>query len=264
MALSNFYFERKSSYRKLSAPTKFILPLIFMTMCFIFDHPFWNFIPIIVVVFLLIYAKIPGQVVKSFISILYTLIPIISISWIIFYSNGTLLYTLGPVNIYSGGLIKAASMDFRFISLVMAVPLILGTMSQEEMVAGLRKMKLPYRICLIIAMTFRMIPTIEGDLGIIREAQMSRGVEFEKLSLIQKLKNFVSLIIPLFTVSISRIETLSRVIECRGVSYSKGRDKTFYKEPEVKFIDYFIIFAGLALLAAGIYLQARYNLFVMQ
>lgn len=262
MAIKNFYVPRQSSYRNLSAPTKFILPLVLMTTCFLLNHPLWNFAMIPVVIALLVWAKIPRPVVKSFATILYTLVPIISISWILFLREGSLLYQLGFVRIYSGAIIRAVSMSFRFTAIVLSVPLILGTMSQEEMVAGLRKMRLPYSVCFIIALTFRLIPTLEGDIDTIREAQMSRGIEFEKASLLQKVKNFASILIPLFTVSIDRIDTLGRVIECRGISYSKGRDKTFYKEPTITLLDYMLMLAALALLAAIVFFRYRYGYFV--
>lgn len=246
MTLSSFYVARDAPYRRLSPPTKVILPLAVTTAAFLVGQPITNLVLVLFVVALLRLAAIPGPVVRAFAQILLTLIPIITISWTLFYRGGAPLFTIGPVAVTEVGLVRAVATDLRFTAIVLSVPLILGTMPQQDLVAALRWLRLPYLVCFIVALALRMIPTLERDVAIIRDAQRSRGVELDKGGLVARVRGLASVVLPLMSVSIGRLEVLARVIESRGVT--RRGPRSFYRRPAPSRLDSAIMLGSVAAL----------------
>lgn len=242
---SNYYIPKDNPYRRLSPVTKFILPLAFVTVCFFINSPWYNFWLIPLALCLLWLAQVPGWIIRSFVRVLYTLIPIITISWLLLFKEGHEILRLGFITITDLGLQRALAMDFRFTAIVLSVPLILGTMPQQDIIAAMRKIHIPYLICFIFTMTLRFIPTLMGDYEQINQAQMSRGIELQKVGLIKQVQNLVVTTLPMLALSIMRVETISRVVECRGLMVTSGRQKTFYKNPVLKPVDRILILTTL-------------------
>jgi energy-coupling factor transport system permease protein len=246
MTLSSFYVPRDAPYRRLSPPTKVILPLALMTAAFLVSQPVTNLGLVLIVAALLRSAAVPGSVVRGFAQVLLTLIPVITVSWTVFYRSGAPVFNVGPIVVTEAGLIRAVATDLRFTAIVLSVPLILGTMPQQDLVAALRWLRLPYLLCFIIALALRMIPTLERDVAIIRDAQRSRGVELDKGGLVVRLRGLASIVLPLMTVSIGRLEVLARVIESRGVT--RRGPRSFYRRPTPGPVDLAIMFCSVGAL----------------
>lgn len=249
MTIASFYVPRRSAYRQLSPPTKLILPLVIMTAAFLVGQPLLNGALVVLVAVLLRAAAIPGHVVRTFAAVLWTLIPVITVGWTIFFRSGEVLLSLGPIDITTGGLYRAIATDLRFTAIVLAVPLILAAMPQQDLVAALRWLRLPYVICFIIALALRTIPTLERDVTLIQDAQRSRGVELDRGGLRTKVRSLAAVVLPLMTVSISRLEVISRVIESRGVT-SRRPCRTFYRRPQPTAMDKVVMIGSLLALFA--------------
>jgi|WetSurMetagenome_2_1015567.scaffolds.fasta_scaffold79178_2 energy-coupling factor transport system permease protein len=260
---SNYYVNRDNAYRRLSPVTKLILPLAFVTICFFVNSPWYNVWLIPLALFLLRLARVPGKVVQSFVRVLYTLIPFITISWLLLFKEGHDIFKLGIITITNLGLERALAMDFRFTAVVLSVPLILGTMPQQDMIAAMRKLHIPYAICFIFTMALRFIPTLMSDYEQIGQAQMSRGLELEKVNAVARVKNLVATILPMLALSIFRLETISRVVECRGLMLGSRRIRTFYKNPILTPVDYALIATAIVLTTVVGILRYRFGYFVI-
>lgn len=247
MTIASYYVPRDSRYRRLSAPTKLMIPLAIMTAAFLIGQPMLSLALVALVAVLLWLAAIPRSVVRTFASVLRTLIPVITIGWTIFFRGGEVLLSIGPVDITSGGLYRAIATDLRFTAIVLAVPLILAAMPQQDLVAALRWLHLPYVICFIIALSLRTIPTLERDVTLIRDAQRSRGVELDRGGIRVRLRGLASVVLPLMTVSIGRLEVMSRVIESRGVT-ARRPCRTFYRRPRPARLDWMLMLGSIAAL----------------
>ncbi len=243
-AFSTFYVPRDVAYRRLAAPTKLLLPLALMTLAFVVQDPAANLVVALAVVGLLRLAAVPWRIVRGFASVLVTLVPLVVVLWTLFYRSGDLLLAVGPVHVTVGGLTRSVATAFRVISIVLAVPLLLGVMPQQDLVAALRWFRLPYVLCFTLALALRMIPQLERDLATIRDAQRSRGIELDRGSLLLRARRLAMVVLPLMTVSIARLETLARVVESRGVLGARRR--TFYRRPRPRVVDVVVMTASIA------------------
>lgn len=260
---ADYYVTSDNAYRRLSPVTKLILPLAFVTICFFINSPWYNIWLIVIVFILLRVARVPGWVVRSFARVLHTLIPFITISWLLLFREGQEIFRLGFISITSLGLERALAMDFRFAAIVFSVPLILGTMPQQDLIAAMRKLGIPYTICFILTMALRFIPTLMADYQQISQAQMARGLEMEKVGLWIRVKNLVATILPMLALSIVRVETISRVVECRGLRLARGNSRTFYKNPDIHPADYALMTSALILTVLVGVLRYRFGYFVI-
>jgi energy-coupling factor transport system permease protein len=249
VTIASFYVPRRSRYRRLAAPTKLIVPVVVMTAAFLIGQPILNAALVVLVAALLRLAAIPAGVVRTFAAVLRTLIPVITVGWTVFFRSGEVLFSIGPLEVTSGGLYRAIATDLRFAAIVLTVPLILAAMPQQDLVAALRWLRLPYIVCFIVALSLRTIPTLERDVTLIRDAQRSRGVELDHGGLRTKLRGLASVVLPLMTVSIGRLEVMSRVIESRGVT-SRRPCRTFYRRPTPTGVDWAIMLGSLGALLA--------------
>ena len=87
------------------------------------------------------------------------------------------------------------------------------------------------------------------------KAQMARGADFESGNLIQKAKNMVPLLVPLFISAFRRANDLAMAMEARGYHGGEGRTKMHpleYKKTDK--IAYLVLLVYLALM----FLVSRY------
>jgi len=149
---------------------------------------------------------------------------------------------------------KAASISLRAITMFFLMLFMFVAISDRDLIHGLRSVKVPFAICLIISMTFRGLSMFQQEYFIIKEAMMTRGVEFDKTSIPKKIKNFISIFIALIILMFKRTEEMSASIEARGIPM-RSKNRTVYHYYPMKKKDFFIIFLLLAFLVYSIYLN---------
>jgi energy-coupling factor transporter transmembrane protein EcfT len=97
----------------------------------------------------------------------------------------------------------------------------------------------------------------------IREAQMARALELEKIPLIQRMKHFMAIIIPWLVISLKRVATLSAAIDSRGFQVTGGRKRTFFNEPKISAANFIIIAGLLGMFAIVLVLRTWLGYFVI-
>ena len=132
--------------------------------------------------------------------------------------------------------------SFRIILLLAFSNLFMLTTSPVEITDGvevlfkpLKKIKIPVdKFALIISISLRFIPTIFEELERIRKAQIARGAEIEK-SIVKRLKNVTSIIIPVFISIFRRADELAAALEARG--YPPESERTHFRAINIKIND---------------------------
>lgn len=133
-----------------------------------------------------------------------------------------------------------------FVALPVAILFISAT-NPSEFAASLNKIGVSYRIGYAVAIALRYIPDIQRDYHNISQAQQARGVELGKNEkLLNRLKNSVSILLPLILSSLARIDTISNAMELRG--FGKNKKRTWYTQKPFKAADWAAIALGVVLL----------------
>ena len=78
---------------------------------------------------------------------------------------------------------------------------------------------------MMMSIALRFIPILLEETDKIMKAQIARGADFENGNLIQKAKNLVPLLVPLFISAFRRANDLAMAMEARCYRGGEGRTK---------------------------------------
>lgn len=138
-----------------------------------------------------------------------------------------------------------------FVALPVAILFISAT-NPSEFAASLNRIGVSYRIGYSVSLALRYIPDIQRDYHNISQAQQARGIELgKKVPLLARLKNSVSILLPLILSSLNRIDVITNAMELRGFGKDKKK-RTWYVQRPFKRNDYLAMLAGLFLLAISV------------
>lgn len=166
----------------------------------------------------------------------------------------------GALQITDAGILNALLMTIRLIYLILGTSMMTLTTTPNQLTDGLEtalkplnKVHVPvHSIAMMMSIALRFIPILIEETDKIMKAQMARGADFEKGSLLQKAKNMVPLLVPLFVSAFRRAEDLAMAMEAR--CYNGGEGRTKMKPLKYKKRDYAAYGIMLAYLAVVIVL----------
>ena len=116
----------------------------------------------------------------------------------------------------------------------------------REMIAPLGKFGMPVdKLSLLFLLTLSFVPIISEQATRIREAQMARGISMGK-NMLSRVGKTLPVVIPLFTLSLSRAERLALVLESRG--YNSPIKRTSMKKLKFSGNDYALTVVAVALI----------------
>lgn len=155
--------------------------------------------------------------------------------------------------IHYDGLFKGIFFILRIVLIVVLSTLLTVSTSTTDINLGLEWVLYPFKliklpvseISMMFSLTLRFIPTLLIETNKIMKAQASRGIDFNEGSLLQKVKQIITLLIPMFFISINRAEDLANAMEARG--YVVGQKRTCIDELKFRVKDYiaFVIVGGI-------------------
>ena len=122
-------------------------------------------------------------------------------------------------------------MALRLIFLVVGTSLLTLTTSPIELTDGIESLLRPigkemaHELAMMMTIALRFIPTLMDETDKIMKAQKARGADFESGGIIQKAKNLVPLLVPLFISSFRRADELAMAMEARCYRGGSGRTR---------------------------------------
>lgn len=113
---------------------------------------------------------------------------------------------------------KALAITFRLLALLNTGRLLAMTTTPQETVNGLRKLFVPPTICFVIATAIRFLPILTHEMSEVKQAQQARGLKTNSLNPLKRVNAYLTLLVPLFALSLERAEHLALALEYRGFS----------------------------------------------
>lgn len=147
-------------------------------------------------------------------------------------TDGQTLVKIGPATITREGLWLSFYLVVRLVYLVVGSSLMTFTTTPNQLTDGLEKgfhflkrVHVPvHEIAMMMSIALRFIPILTEELDKIMKAQMSRGVDFESGSLLERGRKLVPILVPLFIAAIRRAGDLALAMDAR--CYNGGEGKT--------------------------------------
>lgn len=229
------YFPGNTIIHNLDPRVKIIISALFIGTLFFIN----SFIPYIFILgFILLSIKISKIPLKFILKGIRPLMFIILVTFFIniFLTKGEVLYSLGPIAITKEGLYQALFMALRLIFLITGTSLLTLTTSPIALTDGIEKLLNPFKkiglpaheLAMMMTIALRFIPTLLEETDKIMKAQMARGADFESGNILNRAKNLVPLLVPLFINAFRRADDLATAMEAR--CYRGGDNRTRLNE----------------------------------
>ncbi|ANF94901.1 energy-coupling factor transporter transmembrane component T family protein [Paenibacillus bovis] len=107
----------------------------------------------------------------------------------------------------------------------------------SEFASSLNRIGVSYKIAYSVAIALRYIPDVQQDFQNIAFSAQARGIDISrKEKLGKRLKNVISILMPLILTSVDRIEKISTAMELRG--FGRNNKRTWYKSRPFQKGDY--------------------------
>ncbi|MCU1417405.1 MAG: hypothetical protein JWP32_1579 [Schumannella sp.] len=158
--------------------------------------------------------------------------------------------SIGPLALYGDGLYYGFVLLGRIVASLIVALVVVMTTHPSDLFTSLAKLKMPYTLNFMLAMTLQLIPVFQREFGIIMSAQKSRGMKGTGFSAV--LPSFV----PVFVGAIERVQQLSISLESRG--FGSNGFKTSYRRVKVRARDWIIGGIG-AIAIAGLSAYSIYR-----
>jgi energy-coupling factor transport system permease protein len=140
----------------------------------------------------------------------------------------------------------------RLIDACMPLALMLMLTQLNDLTNALvRTLRLPYKYAFTITTALRFIPIFTTEMGLIMEAQMARGIEFDTKNPIKKLALVLPLSAPLLISSVGRTHYIAMAAEVRGF-YLRTR-KSGIKRYPFKLLDAAAIIFTVGVILAAVF-----------
>lgn len=154
----------------------------------------------------------------------------------IFFSHGKVLLDLKVLRITEEGLINAVVLSARMTLAVLFSIILSLTTSPLEISSSVEEIigkfpagrKLSSELGMALSLTLTFIPLISLQTNRIIMAQKARGVEFDKGKLPSRVKNSLSVVIPVITTSLKKAQDTAAALQIRG--YRPGHRLTSLRE----------------------------------
>lgn len=161
-------------------------------------------------------------------------------------------YWIIRISVTPGSIVYALTIGVRFLTMIGMSMLFIMTTQFEDLVAGLRKLHVPYILALSLGLALRSITLLTADLKAIVDAQRSRGLELDR-SILKRADGILSLAVPAVVCVIYRSRNVSSAMHCRGYGHT-GRP-TLYSRLRLGTNDWVVIACLLAGVTALAYLN---------
>ena len=252
------YYPVDSAVHRLDPRTKLFGTLIYIISLFFADNLLCYGAATLFLAAAIRMSRVPFRfIVRGLKAVVFLLL--ISVSFNLFLTDGTVLFRLGFLRITQEGLRLALFMALRLMYLVLGSSIMTLTTTPNQLTDGLEtslralnRLHVPvHEISMMMSIALRFIPILVEETDKIMKAQMARGADFESGNLIQRARNMVPLLVPLFVSAFRRATDLAMAMEARCYRGGAGRTKMKPLRYESRDrIGYMVLLGDLAVMAA--------------
>lgn len=255
------YFPGNSFIHRLDPRTKILATLIYIIAIFFADSFLSYGILTGFALAVILFSRLPlMMVLKSLKPIM--IIVVLTLGIHMFTAPGeTVLFTWKFLSVTQEGLELGVKMSLRLMLLLLFSSVLTFTTSPIVLTDGIESLLRPFKkigvpaheLAMMMTIALRFIPTLLEETDRIMKAQTARGADFSSGNLLQRAKNMLPLLVPLFISAFRRADELAVAMESR--CYRGGEGRTRMHELMYKGIDYAAFGTIFALTALLVFLR---------
>lgn len=257
------YYPAKSILHRLDPRVKLVSTLLYLISLFLFKSIPGYIVATVFLITVIQMSRVPiSFIVKGLKPIIMLLL--ITVLFNLFLTrDGDVLFHAWIFTITEGGLRTAVYMAIRLIYLIIGSSLMTFTTTPNELTDGiesllhpLNKIRVPvHEVAMMMSIALRFIPILLEETDKIMKAQIARGADLENGNIIQRAKNMIPILVPLFVSAFRRANDLAMAMEAR--CYRGGEGRTKMKPLQYKRRDY-VAYVSVAIYVVAVFVIGRY------
>ncbi len=161
-----------------------------------------------IVIVLIILLSLIGRVAKRFAKSMLLTVAISIVAFVVYLLSGFSL----SLSVVFG---------LRLFAVITSTSIFFLTSTPDELEHVMKWLRLPPDFVMIFVIAVRFVPVLLLDALQIMDAQRSRGLEFDKGNIIQRLRKTVPVLVPLIAVALNRSLDLAEAMDSRAYGASK-------------------------------------------
>lgn len=248
------YYMADSTIHRLDPRTKLLGTVLYIIALFLAEGILGYMLSFLFLATVIHLSKVPVKYMTKGLKSLFLLL-LFSVSFTIFLTDGKPIFHIGKLQATWEGVVVAIRTVIRLVMLLMSSTIMTLTTTPNDLTDGLekglgflKKIHVPiHEIAMMMSIALRFIPVLIEETDKIMKAQMARGADFESGNLIQRVKNMIPLLVPLFISAWRRSFDLAMAMEAR--CYRGGEHRTKMKPlvyQKIDYVAYFVLFAFMA------------------
>ena len=146
----------------------------------------------------------------------------------------------------------------KTLAIILVVPLVIFTTDVDNMIVGMVRARIPYKIAFIFSSTLRFFPLLFTEIGSIIEAQRLRGLAMEKMNPLQRVSVYAKVAVPLILGAMVKSQQLEVVLQSKA--FSGDPERTYLHESVLHKLDYALMLFFALFFVVVIFLYAAYGI----
>lgn len=262
------YFPGNSYIHRLDPRTKIIATIIYIIAIFLASTPAsYGALAAFAAVVILV-SRLPWLMVLKSLKPIWVIVILTLLIHMFTAPGEEVIFTWRFLSVTAEGLEMGLKMAVRLVLLLLFSSVLTFTTSPIVLTDGIESLLRPlkgvgvpaHELAMMMTIALRFIPTLLEETDRIMKAQTARGADFASGNLLQRMKNMLPLLVPLFISAFRRADELAVAMEAR--CYRGGEGRTRMHELAYSSRDYVALFLVLAL-AVGLAVARWGNLCVL-
>lgn len=209
------YLPHNTFLHRLHPSTKIVGLILMLVVTVAFVSP-WPQLTILCGVLLMAYFSRAMSNLRRILPLVITIMVFSCITWSLFKRVGDPFWTFGPLMLSWESIQYGAAMGFRLDAMMLSGMVFVSCTRVEEFSFGLRTLGLPFPVSFALSLAFRLVPLFFTRIGIIVQAQQSRGLDLHSGNVWQRTRKYVPLLVPIFVYAIRDTDLLAMALESKG------------------------------------------------
>ncbi len=227
------YYPAASILHKLDPRVKLVTTISFLVALFLVKNWVGYLVATIFLASVIRLSKVPFSFMVRGLKAIFMIL-MITVVFNLFLTPGErVLVQFWRLQITDRGLRTAVFMAIRLIYLILGSSVMTLTTTPNDLTDGmerllgpLKKLHVPvHEVSMMMSIALRFIPILMEETDKIMKAQIARGADFENGNIVQRAKNLVPLLVPLFISAFRRANDLAMAMEARCYRGGAGRTK---------------------------------------
>lgn len=257
------YFPDNSFIHRLDPRTKILATFIYIVAIFFADTPLSYGILSAFAAVVIMISRLPWLLVLKSLKPIWIIVIITMLIHMFTAPGEHIVFAWKYFSVTQEGLDLGMKMAVRLVLLLLFSSVLTFTTSPIVLTDGIENLLRPFKcvgvpaheLAMMMTIALRFIPTLLEETDRIMKAQTARGADFGSGNMVERMKNMLPLLVPLFISAFRRAEELAIAMEARCYRGGEGRTRmhelSFTGKDYVSLILVILLAVGLAVLRWG-------------